>query len=418
MKTGFGIVAQNLFDQLHEHYQVAILGINYFGIHKYDTSKYFIYSTDRSDMLGIERMEIILRDFNPDGVLLFQDVFNLDLAVPIVKKWNKNVPIICYFPIDGKPVNRAWNQVFEQANKLITYTNWGIEAIRESFPQINDKPIEYLYHGVEPRYNLLSTGVRDRFKVERGWDNKFVILSVNRFQPRKVLTLAFRAHALFTKGYKICKCGNVYLESKGRCDMNNCGPEDVTDVRSGHDDAIMYVHANTEERMMGPGRANMLQSHLISAGFTDKDVNKTVALFKGNIYTRAFSEAEMNVLYNISDVNISTTLGEGVGLSLVESAATGTTSIAPNHSSIPEMLGDTGHRIPNAALINIALDNGNFRPVVSIRHFLEALEVEYQKWIANGRKKVVNQAAIDRVKELFQWQDKRDKMLGWIQEYV
>ena len=82
------------------------------------------------------------------------------------------------------------------------------------------------------------------------------------------------------------------------------------------------------------------------------------------------------------------------------------------------MLGDTGYRVPNAALINIALDNGNFRPVVSIKHYIEALETEYQKWVANGRKKVVNQAAIDRVAELFQWQDKRDQMLKWISEYV
>jgi glycosyltransferase involved in cell wall biosynthesis len=254
--------------------------------------------------------------------------------------------------------------------------------------------------------------------MERGWDDKFVILSVNRFQPRKMMSLLFRAHALFTKGYKVCKCGNVYLKSKERCDLNNCGPEDVTSIQDGHQDSMLYIHANTEERMMGPGRANMMQAHLINCGFDDTDLNKTISVFAGNIYNKSYTEAEMNILYNISDVNVSTTLGEGVGLSLIESAATGTTSIAPNHSSIPEMLGDTGHIIPNAALINIAMDNGHLRPIVNLQKYIEALEIEYQKWVANGRKKVMNQAAIDRAAKLFRWQDKRDQLLAWIKEYA
>ena len=418
VKTGFGIVAQNLFDQLHQHYQVAILGINYFGVHKYDPSKYFIYATDRMDMLGLERFNLVLEDFKPDGVLLFQDVFNIDLAVPIVKQWNKDVPVIAYFPIDGTPVNKAWTSALQAPNKLITYTQWGVNSILETFPELGPKNIEYLYHGVDPAYKLMNAGVRQRFKEEKGWDDKFVCLSVNRFQPRKMLTLLFRAHALFTKGYKVCKCGNVYLKSKDKCNLNACGPEDVLDTRDGHPDAYLYVHANTEERMMGPGRANMLQAHLVNVGFEDGDVNKTIAVFGGNIYNKAFSESEMNVLYNCADVNVSTTLGEGIGLSLVEACATGTTSIAPKHSSIPEMLGETGHIIPNAALINIAMDNGHLRPVVSMKHYLEALETEYQRWVANGRKKIINHAALERMQNLFQWQDKRDKMLGWLKQYV
>ena len=413
--TGFGIVAANLFEDLHKDFDVAILGINYFGLQRYDPTKWFIYSVDRTDMLGLDRMHIVLEEFNPELILLFQDIFNIDFMLPIIKKWNPKVPIVAYFPIDGRPVNKAWAQAFKGIDKLITYTQWGIESILQTFPELAAKNIEYLYHGVnQTSFNVLPAGVRQNFKETRGWDNKFVLVSVNRFQPRKMLMLAFRAHALFTKGYKICKCGNVYLASKDNCDMNNCGPEDVLETRAGHDDALLYIHANTEERMMGPGRANMLQAHLINAGFIDADVNKLVAVFGGNIYGQPFSDAEMNILYNMADVNVSTTLGEGVGLSLIEAAATGTTSIAPKHSSIPEMLGDTGHIIPNQAMINIALDNGHIRPVVSIKHYLEAIEIEYQKWISNGRKKIINQSALDRVNAIFQWQDKKDKMLGWL----
>ena len=417
--TGFGIVAKNLFDDLHKTYDVAILGINYFGLQRYDREKYFIYSIEHGDMLGLQRMKMVLADFNPDGILLFQDIFNIDFMLPIIQKWNPNVPVLAYFPVDGRPVNRVWLDSLKIPVKLITYTKWGINEVRKAMPELKDKPIEYLYHGVDlTSFKPLPSAVRQRFKEDKGWDNKFLAISVNRFQPRKMLTILFRAFALFTKGYKVCKCGNIYLQSLPNCDLNDCGPEDVIETRSGREDALLYIHANAEERMMGPGRANLIHAHLVSVGFSDKDVNKNISIFVGDIYKNPISDAELNLLYNAADVNLSTTLGEGVGLSLIEAAAVGTTSIAPKQSAIPEMLGDTGHLVPNIVHINIAMDNGHLRPVVSIKHFIEALEVEYTKWANNDRKKIVNQAAIARVNQLFKWPDKRDQLLGWLKEYI
>ena len=418
VKTGFGIVAKNLFRDLHQHFDVAILGVNYFGLQQYDQSKYFIYSCDRMDLMGFERFPLILNDFKPEIVLLYQDIFNIDFALPHVKKWNKDVPVLAYFPIDGSPVNTAWKNALEIPQKLITYTQWGVDSIVDRFPELGSKKIEYLYHGVDTTvFKPLPSGARKMFKQEHNWDNKFIVISVNRFQPRKMLSVAIRAHALFTKGYKECACGNLYLRSKSKCDLNGCGPDKVIAEVEGHDDALMYVHANATERMMGPGGSNTLQAHMLNCGFRDEDVNKTIAMFGGNIYETPLPDEELNILYNIADVNVSTTLGEGIGLSLLEASACGTTSIAPQHSSIPEMLGTTGHIVPNSALINIALDNGHFRPIVNLKLYMDALEQEYQKWLANGRKKVVNMDAVARVNDLFMWDDKRSKMLSWLSEY-
>ena len=41
--TGFGEVANNLFCELHKEYQVDIVGINYWGLQKYDTNLWYIY---------------------------------------------------------------------------------------------------------------------------------------------------------------------------------------------------------------------------------------------------------------------------------------------------------------------------------------------------------------------------------------
>ena len=415
--TGFGNVAKNLFSELNKTYDVAILGINEFGTHRHDVTKYHIYPVERTDMLGLEKFPHILKDFNPEIILLFQDIFNIEYAVPIIQKWNKDVPLLFYFPIDGTPVNQAWKGILQSGAKLITYTKWGINAIRKAHPELKNTSIEFLYHGVDPAvFFKLPAEARRRFKEERGWDNKFIVLSVNRFQPRKMLPLVLKGHALFTKGYKECKCGNIYLANEERCDLNNCGPEDVIETVPGNKDAFLYVHANAQERMMGPGRANSLQAHMLNVGFVNEDINKTITAFGGNLYENPLPESIMNILYNVADVNVSTTLGEGVGLSLVEAAAAGTTSIAPNHSSIPEMLGDTGHIVNNCAQINIANDNGHLRPVIAMKPYLEALRTEYEKWVHNGRQKVINEAAIERTQQLFVWDDIRAKMEGWIKE--
>jgi glycosyltransferase involved in cell wall biosynthesis len=415
--TGFGMVAKNLFSELYKEYNVFILGINFYGMERYDTTKYFIYSVDQSDPMGVNRFTKVLQDVRPDKILLFQDIFNMQHVLPMIKEHFPKAPILAYFPIDGKPVNQYWRPAFDTPNKLVTYTQWGINAIHETFPHLKNKNIEYLYHGVDPVIFYIRPSVeRKRFKEEAKWNDKFLVLSNNRFQPRKALPLTLRAMALFIKGCKVCKCGNTYLSSKTVCDLNGCPDTDVIATHPPHEDAMIYLHAAVFEKIMGPGAANSLGSAAVNAGFVNEDIPKHVALFSGNAYEKPYTDQQISILYNIADVNVSTSLGEGVGLSLIEAAACGTTSIAPNNSAIPEMLGNTGHVIPNAAHISLSLDNNHVRPVVNIGKMVEALIIEYDKWITNGRKKVVNHEAAKRAEELFKWEDKRAKVSEWLKQ--
>ena len=122
------------------------------------------------------------------------------------------------------------------------------------------------------------------------------------------------------------------------------------------------------------------------------------------------TEEVLNQLYNSANINITNTLGEGFGLNLVEASICGTTTIAPNNSAIPEILRDTGHLIPNDAFFTQAMDNSHLRPIVSIPRMVDALELEYEKWVANGRKKVINEAAIENAKTRFMWADKKEQL--------
>ena len=340
---------------------------------------------------------------------MFQDVFHIDTALPIIRHICPQTKIVSYFPIDGYPYNREWELPLKEVNVPITYTKWAKRTICERFPQYEDK-IKTMYHGIDrevffPRDAEMQKLIRRNY----GWKDRFVAVNINRFQPRKAIALSVLAFNLFARGYKKCKCGQVYPLSMKSCPLHGCQEEDVVLTKQGHNDVTLYLHMNVAELGMGPGKGNTLKSHISNAGFGDGDVRDGIIQFNTkSLYGPEIIPDEVIAdIYNGANVNISTALGEGFGLSLAEAAATGTPSIAPRNSAIPEVLGDTGHLIPNAALMTIGNDNGHIRPVVSIEPFVVALEEEYQKWVNNGRVKIVDQAAIEHIKKNFDWDEKR-----------
>jgi glycosyltransferase involved in cell wall biosynthesis len=417
--TGFGIVAKNLLRDAHKDFDVNILGINEFGRNKYDQSKWFIYPVDGMDPLGFKRIKDILTDLQPDLIWLFQDIFHIQSILPPVKEVCPKIPIIIYFPVDGTPFNTDWQLSFAPGivQTHVTYSQFGVDAIYERFPMLKEEidkkiVIKTLYHGCDlDTFKLLSKQQRRDVRKRLGWKDKFVAININRFQPRKILPLTMRAFSLVIHGYKKCKCGNFYLTEKKKCDLNGCGPEQILQEVAPKEDILLYLHCNTMERTMGPPKANVLQAHAINAGFGDQDIKHHRLQFieNRNIIKDPFSEEALCEFYNAADINITTTLGEGWGLSLSEAAACGTRSIAPRNSAIPEVLAGTNSRlIKNIAHMNMGLDSGHLRPLVSVPRFVEAIEAEYKEWIANDRKKLIDHDAIEMVKHRLDWKDKRE----------
>jgi glycosyltransferase involved in cell wall biosynthesis len=417
--TGFANVAKNLFDELHNHFQVSIVGINYHGDRKYDTSKYFVYSVSKDDMLGIKRLPNIIKRENPDILFLFQDIFYVSDHIKNFKEQLKpHAKTIIYFPVDGAPFSVAWKDTFDYADAVITYSDWAIQTIKDRVP--TKKKIHKLYHGVDT--NVFKPLPKDeilRIRESLKWNGKFVAININRFQPRKAIPLSARAFSMFAKGYKTCKCGNHMPLDRTSCDLNMCPPEDIIEVvEHNRKDVFYYLHMMPQEASMGPGRANLLQNHLINAGFNDSDANTILGLNAANIYNHEVSEEQLNQIYNAANVNISTTLGEGCGLSLLESAAAGTPSIAPKNSAIPEVLNGTGRMISNINVMNQAMDNGHFRPMVDVWELTKAWEEEYKKWKEGGEELTIDQACIDNIHKNFLWQDKRDLLDKIIRETI
>jgi glycosyltransferase involved in cell wall biosynthesis len=407
--TGFGNVAMNLLEDMYKDYDVSILGINYDGTKRYDTSKYFVYPITRADPFGFERLPLLIKKEQPDKILLFQDIFNIAGIIQKVKELAPQAKIISYFPTDGSPFSLAWRNVLEMSDALIYYTDWAKMIVEEKVKIVN-KPTYKLYHGVNPEHfyplsRKKISELREQFK----WTGKFSVININRFQPRKFITGTMLAWSMFAKGYKICKCGHHMPIDRRSCDLNMCPPDDIVASKvHNRNDIFLYLHMMPKELPMGPGPANMLQNHLVNAGFLDVDMLRIIGVNARNIYGGEVGIEEINEYYNAANYNITSTLGEGCGLSLIEAAACGTPSIAPKNSAIPEMLQHTGKMINHVGHIALSGDNGHLRPVVSPWEMTLALEEAYQEWKESGEEKHVHTECIANVDKNFRWEDKRN----------
>jgi glycosyltransferase involved in cell wall biosynthesis len=430
--TGFGNVVRNLFRDAHKEFDVFILGINDYGLRRYDTSKWFVYPVDKQDPYGYGKVLQVFQDCQPDVVFLLQDIFNIQMFMDRLQHEGKPIPlppVISYFPIDGAPVNASWRGMFEdpRIKKLITYSEWAKEQLLERFPQITPDAIDVLYHGIDT--DVFKRAGKEEVKtfrrnskwdvknpVTNAWDKKFVMSMVNRYQPRKMVAAGARATSLVVKGYKVCKCGNFYPINKQKCDLNMCGPEDVLEIKPPNPNIALYLHMNVQEPIMGPPPAHLLPSLLINCGFEDADVGRNLFLLGNrNHLAQPLTEEEMALIYTASDINLSTAIGEGFGLSLAESAACGTKSIAPKNSAIPEVLKTTGHLVPNAGLFNMAMDNSHLRPVVDIPALVRTIETTYREWEVNGKSSYC-QECVDNVHTHFLWDDKRDYLMKTLRD--
>lgn len=408
--SGFGNVAKNLLAQATEEFDWTVVAIN--GMHApkelLEDSKTWtnpkIIIPDASEILGVTKLIDAAKELQPDYIFLFQDIFHIDMAIKKIKEASPNSKIISYFPIDGYPLFLHYKNIFELSDVLITYSDWAIEVIREFYPNIK-KPIYKLYHGVNfDTFYPLPTAKLTKLKESVGWKGKFVVCNVNQFQPRKQIDLGIRAFSMFAKGYSICKsCDHRQPKHLQRCEL--CSKKELRPGGYAKDDVSLYLHMPAVSGAMGVLGTDHLISHIENAGFGQTDYDAKIIGINGS--KGPIPESVINEIYNGANVNLSTSVGEGCGLSLIESAATGTPSIAPINSAIPEMLGQFGYLADNVAVANFPHDNGHIRPLVDPMSVVDGLELSYRSWKAAGKRKVFSEKIIARTKDIFSWEDKR-----------
>jgi glycosyltransferase involved in cell wall biosynthesis len=217
-----------------------------------------------------------------------------------LKKQNKKqFKSVFYFPIDGNLDKSVDYSPLLFFNKLITCTNYGKNKLIKLNNKLNNK-ISVISHSINTNsfYPIHNKEQINLFKSNYFGElnnNKLIIGIINRNQHRKDIPTALFA---FIEAWKLCN-KNIFL----------------------------YLHFQNDDPMGWNIRKILSQTELVEG----------VDYSFPNMHIREISDVTLNFIYNSIDLYLSTTLGEGFGLTAIEAMATKTLCLIPKNTSYIEL---------------------------------------------------------------------------------
>lgn len=366
--TGFGQVARNVLQSLNAtgNYDFNILGINHGGDY-YDFNK-FPYKIDPAtcllsndtDLHGRPKLLRKLRTERVDILFIIQDTFLMMSVMDDIIKIRKELPldrqfvIIYYFPIDGNPQPDWITKGVLPVDFPVTYTQYAKQACYKTSNQMF--PLDVIYHGVNKQefFPLNDETIKEfRKKVFGVHADKFLVLNVNRNQQRKDLHRSLAAYSIFHKKH----ADSFYFIN---CQMEDIGGRlDIIGSQYGLKMPDPKNNIEGDWTFPAPGTFSAAQGYSIDV---------------------------LNSLYNAADLVISSTLGEGWGLSCTEAMQCKTPVLFPRNTSLIEMIGPSEERgflcksgeDRDHMICLGGIDNNVIRPVINVQDMADKISYIYE----------------------------------------
>lgn len=362
--TGFGTVMSNIMQELASsgEYEIDVLGINYSG-DPYDEKRWpgrvypampglMSQAAEYADVYGRKRLLDMLVVGKYDVLFMLQDTFILQPIMPqllairdeLIKNKLKPFKTVYYYPIDSIAKPDWIKEVVAKIDFPVTYTKFAFEQSIKQVPALAER-LKVIYHGTNTKefYPIEDKKAVAEFRTKyfNGLaDGKFLIVNVNRNQPRKDTVRNFLViQELVKRGFK---------------------------------DFLVYLHMQFSD--IG-GNCFVMAQQLDMVEETYFAL-PSPTVFNAN---QGLPVDVINQIYNAADVIFTPTLGEGWGLSLTEAMATKTPIIAPNNTSITEILADNrGVLVPSGAdptaFITKENDNERIRPIMDVEKAADAIQ--------------------------------------------
>jgi glycosyltransferase involved in cell wall biosynthesis len=314
--SGFARATHEILDTLRYHYDVTVLGINYRGDpHDYP---YKIYAAEPGgDAMGIGRLVWMCDVVKPDVIVLQNDPWNIPIYLMALKraKEHENIPVIAAIAVDGKNCAGAALNRCKAHNGIalgIFWTQFGLNEAQEG-GYAGPAAVIPLGVDVETYRPMDKSEARRRMLPEttpdgRDVHNAFIVGSVNRNQPRKRWDLMVKFYSDWLYGTDTPIASRKF---------------DCQKVK----DTFLYLHtAPTGDTGVNVSQLARYYGVLPNLILTEPPTHYGV------------SDEEMCATYNCLDVMLSTTQGEGFGLTTMEAAACRKAIIAPRWSALGELL--------------------------------------------------------------------------------
>lgn len=375
--TGFGRVTHSIGERLAIEYghQVHVLAVNHLGddfesmVYPGEKTPLWLYRPNTivgSDTYGQSRIIELLGKIEPDVVVMLGDpAVVLDLLYRNQYDQQKILlqyrPILSYLPIDGYNQPMNWPNTLTAVTNVVAMSNFG----RVTYPGS-----KLVYHGVDQsqfwpvssRPIVLPDGrkltTKKECKEAFGFDPEgFLVLRVDKNSGRKDFAATWHA---------------------------------LRPVMVRHRDIQVHFHCKASDAGSGINLPVLFnrEPRIDKQRYFFPDLHNT---FIG------WSQVEMNALYNAADVFVSTSRGEGFGLTLLEAIACGVPVIAQNVSAIPEVVGPGGVLIEPGRLLTVP--SGQDVYLADVEAFSEAIEQLYE---SRGARRDLGERGAEHARQ-FSW---------------
>jgi len=385
--TGFGNVMHAIGERLVRDYghDIHVLAVNYQGdyfpsILEPDKPTYLkLYNPTKflaDDIHGQTRVLELLGMLGETPGLGLDVVFMLtDPQVLLQLLFENNYdkeryllryrPIISYIPCDGTNLPPSWIEKIPQITNVVAMSRWG----QDHYPGS-----KLVYHGVDTnefwpvseKPITMSNGsvIRNKRDAKRafGFDPKsFVVGRVDKNSGRKDWGALIRTIGPLMRKYS---------------------------------DIEFYAHCAATENVSGVNIPLMFTRFLDAAAIKQR-------VHQPGLYNSfvGWSQQDMNALYNAFDIFVSTSRGEGFGMTLSEAAACGIPVVAQNVSAIPEVVGPGGSLVePSGVMVTVPSGEDLWMPDVA--GFTEAIERLYS---SSGLRRDLGEKGVAHVRANFSW---------------
>jgi glycosyltransferase involved in cell wall biosynthesis len=263
----------------------------------------------RFDRFGADVLLTYLYRLRPEILVTLADIWWLTyIANPGIANFMRtaNIPWVHYYPVDGDMgdgrLPPSWVHILRTVDLPVAMSKYGRDVT-----QTNGVVPSYVPHGVDCS---VFRPPEDKKAAKRalGYDDRFVVLSDARNQPRKLLPRLLDIFGRFA-----------------------------------HDkpDALLHLHCDPSD----PAARSPEYTYGLSADIDFLGLSEKVRITEAMSIAKGVSLEALAAIYQAADVHLLTSWGEGFGLPTLQAAACGVVPMASDYTASRELTEGHGESI-------------------------------------------------------------------------